>query len=124
MQAVVKGSFPTLLKQLWENKSAGHLSKGFRKSGLWPFNRHAIDVEKCVTEMVIDENNSPTVQGPGTPQKCLQRAIITTIATPPSEETQAALANANKPRKRVQAKTGEALTTQVVLKRQHTVTTR
>ena len=115
MQAVEKGSFPTLLKQLWESKSADHLSKGFHKSELWPFHRHVVDVEKCVTE--IDENNSLPVQGPDTPQKCLQRAIINVTAPPPSEETQAALANAKKPRKWVQAKTGGVITTQIVLKR-------
>ena len=50
-------------------------------------------------------------------RKCLQRAISNITAPSPSEETQAALANAKKPRKRVQVKTGEVFTTQVVLKR-------
>ena len=102
IQAVEKGSFPTLLKQLWERKWADHLSKGFHK--FWPFNRHAFDLEKCITEVVIKENNSSLVHGPDTPQKCLQRAIIDVTAPPPSEETQAALANAKKPRKRMQGR--------------------
>ena len=37
------------------------------------------------------------------------------IAPPPSEETQKALTNARKERKRVQAKTGEITTTSAVL---------
>ena len=34
MKSVDKGSFPVLLKQLWEKKSASHLVGGFRGSGL------------------------------------------------------------------------------------------
>ena len=49
------------------------------------------------------------MQGPDTPQKCLQIAIIDVIAPP--QETQAALGNAKKLRKQVQPKTGEVLTT-------------
>ena len=55
------------------------------------------------------------MQGPITPQKCIQRAIIDVIAPPSSEETQAALENAKKLRKWVLGKTGKVLTTKVVL---------
>ena len=77
----------------------------------------AFDVEKCVTEVVIDENNSSPVQGPDTPRKCLQGTIIDVTAPPPSEETQAALASAKKPGKGPLVKTREVLTARVVLKR-------
>ncbi len=48
MIAVDKGSFPTLLKMLWEYKSADNLIGGFRGSRFWPFNASAVNVEKCI----------------------------------------------------------------------------
>ena len=58
MQAVEKGSFPTLLKILWDSKTSSHLINGFKQPGLWPHDRNAISVEKCVTEVeeLADEN--------------------------------------------------------------------
>ena len=52
MKSVDKGSFPLLLKQLWEKKSASHLVGGFRGSSLWPFNPNAIRDPKNVQDHV------------------------------------------------------------------------
>ena len=115
MQSVEKGSFPSLLKQLWETVSSTHLINGFRKAGLWPFNQAAVSVEKCVAE--ADDIIVETEPGADTPRKALRQAIINAIAPPPSKDTEKALENAKKKRKRVQAKSGEVLTTPTVLQR-------
>ena len=47
MQAVEKGSFPTLLKKFWDTKSSLHLVSGFKGAGLWPFDQSAVNIEKC-----------------------------------------------------------------------------
>ena len=50
-QAVEKGSFPTPLKILWDRKTPSHLINGFKQSGLWPHDRNAVRVKKCLTEV-------------------------------------------------------------------------
>ena len=123
MKSVDKGSFPVLLKQLWENKSASHLVGGFRDSGLWPFNCNAIRDSKNVQDHV--SASSEPQPGPSsqeesvvnTPRKLLRKAIIETIAPPMSQATKGAVANSNRKRKRVQAKAVEVLASSAVLKR-------
>ena len=48
MTAVDKGSFPTLLKQLWQCFCSQNLVGGFRGAGLWPFNLDALSVLRSV----------------------------------------------------------------------------
>ena len=49
IQAVEKGSLPTILKILRDSKTSSHLINGFKQSGLWPHGRNTVRVEKCVT---------------------------------------------------------------------------
>ncbi len=123
MIAVDKGSFPTLLKKLWEYKSADNLIGGFRGSGLWPFNASAVNVEKCIEG---DEDDQPQPSTSSTQdttpdnvlaspsRRILREAIVNAIAPTPSAETKLALQNSRRKRKRVQATHGEVLTTDQV----------
>ena len=125
MVVIDKGSFPTPLNRLWEYKSADNRMGGFKGSGLWPFNDLAVNVEKCIEEEDMGTQPSPistldasygvVVTSPS--RIILRQAIINAIAPSPSAETELALKNSKRKRKRVQASHGEVLTTEQVAKR-------
>ena len=126
MISLDKGSFPTLLKKLWEKKSAANLIGGFRGSGLWPFNSLAVSVEKCINEDEDDDAQPSTSSTPdrdvtpgvASPSRIiLSEAIVNAIAPKPSADTELALKNSRRKRKRVQAEHGEVLTTEQVAER-------
>lgn len=102
--SVDKSKFPRLLAKLWPQLAADHVVNGFKKSGLVPVNRAAI-ASKIIEETSSSDSNAPT------PRKSLKKAIFDMLS--PEE------ANTEKrgPRKRVQHKTGEVLTTEIVAQR-------
>ena len=59
MQAVANGSFPALIETLCESKTTSHLVTGFNRSGLWPYDRSAASIDKCLREVeeLADENH-------------------------------------------------------------------
>ena len=118
MQAVGKRSIPTILKTHWESKTTSHLVNGFNRSGLWPFERSAISVDKCVKEVeeLADENTMAITPCPDTPQVSKVGNSIS-HSPHPSQSNKKAAEIAKKKHKQVQAKEGEVLTTPEVLRR-------
>ena len=42
-KSVSKAVFPSLLKQAWDHLDATHVVNGFRRTGLYPINKQAVD---------------------------------------------------------------------------------
>ena len=95
MTAVDKGSFPTLLKQLWQCFCSQNLVGSFRGVELWPFNSDVVSLEKC--QNVLEDPTTP--DDIGSPQRILHEATVSAIAPTPSAETITALENLKKKRK-------------------------
>ena len=113
MIAVNRGSFPTLLKQLWQCLYSQNFAGGFRGAGLWPFNSDGVSLEKC--QNVLEDPTTP--DDIGSLQRILYEAIVSAIAPTPSAETITALENSKKMRKQVQASSGEVLLCDEVVER-------
>ena len=113
MTGVNRGSFPTLLKQLWQCLYSQNLAGGFRDAGLWPFNSDGVSLEKC--QNVLEDPTTP--DDIGSLQRILYEAIVSAIAPTPLAETITALENSKKMRKQVQASSGEVLPCDEVVER-------
>lgn len=105
MKSVDKAVFPLLLKHLCETLKPEHAISGFRGSGLYPLNRNAVRHRILETEQEDTGYNM------------LHSAILKTLAPVKSSDTNEALANSARKRKRVQAKAGEVLTDTEVVER-------
>ena len=112
LQNVDKAVFPTLLCKLWVKIKPSNAVAGFAGSGLYPLDRSRVQPRIVLSQVHPQQNNVPD-----TPRKTLREAIILAITPSPSEETKAAMVNSKKKRKRVQAKAGEVLTAEDVIKR-------
>lgn len=114
-QDVEKRSFPTLLKKFWDTKLSLHLVSGFKGRGIWPFGRSIVDIENCVTEVEFQGNGVTAENWPNRIRKIPRKTIAHVTAPQSSAETQVAVGNAKKQRKRLQAKEDEVLTNPAVL---------
>ena len=112
LQNVDKAVFPTLLCKLWVKIKPSNAVAGFAGSVLYPLDRSRVQPRIVLSQVHPQQNNVPD-----TPRKILREAIILAITPSPSEETKAAMVNSKKKRKRVQAKAGEVLTAEDVIKR-------
>ena len=119
MQTVDKATFPSLLYQMWRKISHQNARSGFCGTGLWPLNKAAVPAGRIVKSTSNSTNNdqsAPDFHALYSPRKLLQDAILTTISPPLSDENKAALKTISLKRRRVQANTGEFLTTEDVSK--------
>lgn len=132
LKKVDKAVFPSLVKQLIENVSKKNAMAGFRGTGLFPFNREAIQhrivvhsnpshIQPQQNPDASQQSSTETTNSPATsPLKQLRQAIVNTPSPQPSSSTAEAMKNSQKKRKRVQAKVGEVLTTEQVAARLYT----
>ena len=114
IKSVDKSSFPALLKKLWEQLNPQHAVNGFRKTGLFPFNRNAVD------NKILNSVSDPLIQasvGPRSLERVLISSICDVLKPKETPEVQAALANRARKRTRLQCKHGEVLTAPDVEKR-------
>ena len=42
-EPITKATFPAIFKELWEKKNNEHAVSGWRKTGLFPINKSAVD---------------------------------------------------------------------------------
>ena len=77
MTAVNRGSFPTLLKQLWQCHYSQNFAGGFRGAGLWPFNSDGVSLEKC--QNVLEDPTNP--DDIGSLQRILYKAIVSAYSS-------------------------------------------
>ena len=122
-EAVTKAVFPGLLKQLCNKLSSRNAIAGFRATGLWPLSQDKVIVrlskkvkatpEKQLSKVPTDREESQVV----TPNTAMRAAVASILAPAPSDETKALLQQKKRPRKRVQAKAGEVLTSEEVAER-------
>ena len=105
------------MKKLWFKISPKNLISGFQGSGLWPLNRYAIyDTKSMDSEINFPVETSSDAENVHSPRKLLRESIVSAIAQPVSKETANAFENSKWKRARVQAKSGEVLTTPEVAK--------
>lgn len=143
LQNVSKSVFPSLLKQLFECLRPQNAIKSFLGSGLYPINIHEVEKRIVLTEtsgvllssdqeINLNQNSEPSTSVTcnldfkqtdtssnfnttiASPLKDLKQAILTTLSPPMSEGNRMARDNSKGKRKRVQAKTGEVLTEEIV----------
>ena len=112
MQTVDKAVFPSLLEKLWKKLKPSNAVAGFTGSGIHPVDREK--VKKRVIHTTVEETDE---DAPDTPRKLLRKPIIAAVTPSPSEETQSAMENSKRKRKRVQAKVGEVLISADVIER-------
>ena len=116
-----KPSFPAVLKQAWGSLDSANVLNGFKKTGLYPLNKDAVNDKIVIDPIKLLNQNKPdkptTSNTKKDPTQLMIDAVTKVLQPDISEEFQAALNNKKKPRKRVQAKTGEILTKDIVLER-------
>ena len=113
-----KAVFPGVLKQLWLALSADDAIAGFRGSGIVP-----LDLEKMKQWIVLPDEMGSPVRGDNhtsdsvTPCSAMRKAVRSVLAPAQSNESEEILMNKTKKRTRVQAKTGEVLTSETCARR-------
>ena len=112
-RTVCKATFPALLKKVWNKLDPIHVINGFKKTGLYPLDKSAVDAK-----IIRDPSKSgEPSKKKKTPVDHMIQALSNIIKPPISTEDQETIDNAKKPRKRVQSKSGEILTSAVVASR-------
>lgn len=100
-----KSQFPKLIAGIWLQLKGEHPRSGFRKCGLWPIDKAAVNNKILVTAAnAIAAEDIPSNAGPRHPSRVLHEAILAVLT--PARETP----KPTKPRKRVPHKAGEILT--------------
>ena len=65
----------------------------------------------------VRQNNNNNIRSPGTPNSAMRKAVQSVLAPEKSKDTEEIQQNKSRKRTRVQAKTGEVLTTEVCARR-------
>jgi hypothetical protein len=118
LQAINNQVFPTILQTTWQKIERMWAVKGFEGAGILPVDktkalRKCVDANLEESDAEDDQEMSPRKRD----RRHLSDAILRTIAPAATEQTQFALDNTKKKRKRVQAKVGEVLSTEEVAQR-------